>query len=132
MRAIAEIAILDIVLVHAGALDRVLDGMPGQRHRRGDVESATAGLRQAGARVGNDYGFTHCFLPLRRQSLWRVVARSYTFFGTRNRDTRGLGTANAASGTGDGVMFRRSEFGMLERYLRSTHLGDEKNRSNSV
>ena len=59
MRAIAEIAVLDIVLVDAGALDGVLDGVGRQRHRRGDVESAAAGLRQPGAGIGNDDGFTH-------------------------------------------------------------------------
>src|SRR3979490_1487613 len=38
MRAIAEIAILDILLVDAGAFHGVLDGVRGHGHRRGDVE----------------------------------------------------------------------------------------------
>ncbi len=63
MSAIAEIAILDVVLVYAGALHGVLDGVGRHRHRWGDIEPAAAGLRQPGARIGNDDGFTHFFSP---------------------------------------------------------------------
>src|SRR5437899_1921820 len=65
MGAIAEIAVLDIVLLDTGAVDRMMDGVGCERHRRRDVEPAAAGLRQACARIGNDDGFTHCFLPFR-------------------------------------------------------------------
>src|SRR6185437_15569422 len=63
--AIAEIAILDILLVDAGALHGMLDGMRRHAHGRGDVESAAAGFREPGARIGNDDGFTHVSLPFR-------------------------------------------------------------------
>jgi hypothetical protein len=73
MRAIAEIAVLDIFLLDAGALDGVLDGVGRHRHRRGDVEPAAAGLRQPGTCIGNDNSFTHLKdLPLMRSSMdWR-------------------------------------------------------------
>jgi hypothetical protein len=61
MRAIAEIAILDIFLVDASALDGVLDGMGRHRHRRSDIEPAAAGFCQPGAGIRNDDGFTHFF-----------------------------------------------------------------------
>ena len=59
--AVAEIAILDVILVDAGPLDGVLDRMRRHRHRRRDVEPAAAGLREARAGIGNDDGFTHFF-----------------------------------------------------------------------
>ena len=64
MRAIAQIAVLDIFLVDAGALDGVLDGVGRHRHRRGDVEPAAAGFGQSGAGIGNDDGFTHFLTSL--------------------------------------------------------------------
>ena len=64
MGAIAEIAVLDIILVDAGALDGVLDGVGRHRHRRGDVEPAAAGLRQPGSRIRNNNRFTHFFISL--------------------------------------------------------------------
>src|SRR6478609_11424884 len=65
MRAIAEIAVLDIFLLDAGALDRVLDGVGRHRHWRGNIEPAAAGLRQPGTCIGNDNSFTHfADLPL--------------------------------------------------------------------
>src|SRR5262245_62263489 len=83
MGAIAEIAVLDIVLGNAGAVDGVLDGMRGQRHRRGDVESAAAGLGQTRAGIGNDYGFTHFSLPL----AGRLRLISYEFLTRGNKNT---------------------------------------------
>src|SRR5437660_11309618 len=69
MRAVAEVAILDVVLVHLGAIDRVLDGVGCHRHRRGDVESAATGFRQPRTGIRNNDGFTHFFaLPLN----WRL------------------------------------------------------------
>src|SRR6185437_13125208 len=65
MGAIAEITILDIILVDAGALHRMLDGVRRHGHRRGDVESAAGGFCEPGARIGNDDGFTHASLPFR-------------------------------------------------------------------
>jgi len=64
MGAIAEIAILDVVLIYAGALDGVLDGVGRHRHRWGDIEPAAAGLCQPGTRIGNDHGFTHLLTSL--------------------------------------------------------------------
>src|SRR6185436_3476607 len=74
MGTIAEIAILDIFLFDAGALDGVLDGVGRHRHRRGDVEPAAAGLCQPGTSIGNDNSFTHFEdLPL-MQPVWTGVA----------------------------------------------------------
>src|SRR5204862_5992543 len=81
--AIAEIAVLDIVLGDAGALDGVLDRMSGQRHRRGDVESAASGLGQTRAGIGNDDGFTHFSLPL----AGRLRLISYEFLTDGNKNT---------------------------------------------
>src|ERR1700737_1764155 len=65
VRAIAEIAILDVVLLYTGALDGVLDGMGRHGHRWGDIEPAAAGFRQPGTGIRNNDGFTHFFdLPL--------------------------------------------------------------------
>ena len=67
MGAIAEIAVLDVILVDAGALHGVLDGVGCHRHRRSDVEPAAAGLRQPGSRIRNNNRFTHFLdLPLKR------------------------------------------------------------------
>ena len=67
MGAIAEIAVLDVFLVDAGALHGVLDGVGRHRHRRSDVEPAAAGLRQPGSRIRNNDRFTHFLdLPLKR------------------------------------------------------------------
>src|SRR6185437_14735658 len=65
MRAITEIAVLDIILGDAGAFDRMLDSVRGHAHGRGDVESAAAGFGEPGARIGYDDGFTHVSLPCR-------------------------------------------------------------------
>ncbi len=76
MRAIAEIAVLDVVLLDAGALDGVLDGVGRHGHRRGDIEPAAAGLRQPGTCIGNDNSFTHFLdLPLMRPSMDWTSAR---------------------------------------------------------
>ena len=71
MRAIAEIAILNVFLVYAGALHGVLDGVGRHGHWGGDVEPAASGFRQSGTGIGNNNGFTHFFLPLR----WPIMAR---------------------------------------------------------
>jgi hypothetical protein len=71
MRAISEVAILDVILVHAGALDGVLDGVGRHRHRWGNIEPAAPGFCQPGTGIRNDNGFTHFFLPLR----WPIMAR---------------------------------------------------------
>ncbi|KAH2811910.1 hypothetical protein KXV85_005240, partial [Aspergillus fumigatus] len=83
MGAIAEIAVLHIILGDARALDRMLDRMRRKRHRRGDVESATAGLGQTRAGIGNDYGFTHFSLPL----AGRLRLISYEFLTDGNKNT---------------------------------------------
>ena len=70
MRAISEIAVLDVILVDTGARDGVLDGVGRDRHRRGNIEPAAAGLRQPGTCIGNDNSFTHLKdLPLMRSSM---------------------------------------------------------------
>jgi ribosome maturation factor RimP len=53
-----------------GAVHGVLDGVGRQRHRRGDVEPAAAGLCQPRTCIGNDDSFTHLKdLPLIRSSM---------------------------------------------------------------
>jgi hypothetical protein len=64
MRAIAEIAVLDIFLLDAGALDGLIDGLGRDLHRRGDVEPAATGFCQPGSGVGNDDGFTQFLISL--------------------------------------------------------------------
>src|SRR6185437_6703516 len=83
--AIAEIAILDIILVDAGAFHRVLDGMRRHAHGRGDVESAAAGFREPCARIGYDNGFTHVSLPVRIASSGVSWAPPYTHILPRAR-----------------------------------------------
>ena len=51
VRDVAHVAVFDIGLVDAGALDGVLDGVRRDGHRRSDIESAAAGFREPRARV---------------------------------------------------------------------------------
>src|SRR5581483_7366988 len=94
--AIAEITILDILLVDAGTLDRVLDGMRRHAHGRGDIESAATGFRQPGARIGNDYGFTHVSLPVRLPIL-PVMGPPYTTFAACDKNYAAPGTLPAGA-----------------------------------
>ena len=51
--------VVDLGRVDLGALDRVLDRMTQDRHVRGVVETAPAGLGQPGACIGNDDRLPH-------------------------------------------------------------------------
>ncbi len=66
---VAERDVLDEFGLDAGLVDRAADGVSRHRHRRRDVEAATAGLRESGAGIGDEYCFAHgksCLIGRRR------------------------------------------------------------------
>ena len=122
MRAVAEVAVLDEVLVDAGALDGMLDRVGRHRHRRGDVEPAAAGLCQPRSCIGNDNSFTHFADPPLMRPVWTgphpMCSENPNSGGRKRQETPSIPRRCKVPGFTQRLSFGKAAIAFLSRVIQ--------------